>query len=81
MNMKKYNFGFAIRKLRTDRGIEQKEFAKMVGISYSMLNMMENGKRNNPGSQQLARIADSLKITKQYIFDLAELAPENYKIE
>lgn len=76
---KKYNYGFAIKKLRVDRNLELKDLAALSGVSYSILRQTEAGDRNNPTAKTITRVADALGVSKQYIFDLAELAPEKTK--
>lgn len=40
------NIGQSIKQLRKERGISQKEFAKLVKISQTYLSLVESGKRD-----------------------------------
>ena len=54
--------GEKIRKFRIDQGYTQKELAIMSGLSESAIRNYELGNRF-PSSEQLEKIANSLKIT------------------
>ncbi|SEH68269.1 helix-turn-helix domain-containing protein [Paracoccus alkenifer] len=53
--------GIRIRRQRMDRGISQAGLARMVGISSSYLNLIENSKRD-VGGALLLRIAEHLQL-------------------
>lgn len=53
--------GIRIRRQRLDRGISQAALARMVGISSSYLNLIENSKRD-VGGALLLRIAEHLQL-------------------
>jgi len=63
--------GRTIKVLRTDLGIERKELAEMVGISYSYLTEIENGKK--PASSTILRpIAHALSMRLSQLTEAAE---------
>ncbi len=41
----KVNFGERLKKLRTTKGLKQKEFAELLGITVSYLSQIENGEK------------------------------------
>lgn len=53
--------GNKIKKLRKEKGITQKEMAKLCGIPYSTYSNYENNNRE-PSSEQLRKIASALSI-------------------
>ncbi len=53
--------GIRIRRQRLDRGISQAGLARMVGISSSYLNLIENSRRD-VGGALLLRIAEQLQL-------------------
>ncbi|WP_459479635.1 helix-turn-helix domain-containing protein [Clostridium saccharoperbutylacetonicum] len=55
------SFGNNIKKCRLDKGINQKEFAKILGIPVSTLANYENDHRE-PKTEVLIKIADALLI-------------------
>jgi HTH-type transcriptional regulator, competence development regulator len=58
--------GDRIRELREERNWSQREFAKRVGINYSVVNRIELGKRNVE-DHELAKIADVFGVTTDYL--------------
>jgi transcriptional regulator with XRE-family HTH domain len=55
-------FGAAIRRLRTERGWSQEEFAARVGIHRTYIGDLERGARNL-GLVNVGRIATALEIS------------------
>lgn len=51
----------AMKELRTQKGITQRDMARMVGISESVYQLYEYGKRE-PKARTAIRIADALGI-------------------
>jgi transcriptional regulator with XRE-family HTH domain len=58
--------GDRIRELREERDWSQREFAKRVGINYSVVNRIELGKRSVE-DHELAKIADVFGVTTDYL--------------
>lgn len=58
--------GERIKELREKRGWSQREFAKRLGISYSVVNRIELGKRP-VDDRELAKIADLFDVTTDYL--------------
>jgi len=68
------SLGRAIKAIRSQRGLKQKELAEMVGISQSHLSLLENGHpRCKPTLDELSRIADALNIRSSELLLEAEL--------
>ena len=63
--------GQAIRAIREQVGLSQKELADAVGIDQSYMSMIESGQRSNPGTRIMARLAQALQVS---IDDLAARA-------
>ncbi len=53
--------GLTIRRLRKEKGIQQKDFAEMCGISQTYLSQIEKG-RKTPTLDMLEKISKALKI-------------------
>lgn len=60
----------SLRKLRMEREILQKDFAKKIGISKIMLGMIERAEYR-PTAANRRRIADGLGVTEQEAFGRA----------
>ncbi len=70
--------GRTIKVIRTDLGIERKELAEQVGISYSYLTEIENG--NKPASSTVLRpIAHALGMRLSQLTEAAESRIEAYE--
>ncbi|MBX9456996.1 MAG: helix-turn-helix domain-containing protein [Rhizobium sp.] len=67
-------FGEAIRKIRRERGISQKEMARALNVSAAYLSALENGKRGRPGFDFLQRVAGYLNIIWDEADDLFRVA-------
>lgn len=66
--MKKENFGEYLRKLRLERRISLREFAKAVGILPSNLCHIESGTHNVPRNEELLkRIVKALKLKEGFV--------------
>lgn len=59
-------FSERLRQLRTARDLSQMEFAKLIGISKSSVNMYERGERE-PGLETLEQIADYFNVDMDYL--------------
>lgn len=64
------NIGYIIKKLREEKGVTKKELAKGV-CSPSYLSRIESGTRC-PTSYILRQLSYKLKVTPEYLFELAE---------
>jgi len=51
-----------IKVIRERKGLEQKELAQLVGISYWWMNHVENGKKR-PSIRTIAKIAKVLDVS------------------
>jgi transcriptional regulator with XRE-family HTH domain len=67
-------FGEAIRKIRRQRGISQKDMARALNVSAAYLSALENGKRGQPGFDFLQRVAGYLNIIWDEADDLFRVA-------
>jgi HTH-type transcriptional repressor of puuD len=60
------DLGKAIRELRKQSGLSQKELAQKASITQAALSQIENGKR--PGIQTLKKISEALEIPESLIY-------------
>jgi transcriptional regulator with XRE-family HTH domain len=67
-------FGEAVRRIRRQRGITQKEMAKALNVSPAYLSALESGKRGKPGFDFLQRVAGYLNIIWDEADDLFRVA-------
>lgn len=57
-----------IKKIRNDRGLSVRELSEKTGISYSYLNELENGNKNNPTKETMDKLAEALATTVCELF-------------
>lgn len=65
----KYEIGTRIRKFREDRGLNQKEFGDMIGVSNSRVSNWEQG-INRPDADILADICVALNVSPSELLDV-----------
>ena len=70
----KYEIGSRIRKYREERGLNQKQLAKIIGVSNSRISNWEQG-LNRPDADILASICRALKVSPSQLLDV-NLAPD-----
>lgn len=61
-------FGQAVRRLRAERGVTQRQMAKAVGVSPAYLSALEHGNRSEPSWEFVQRVIGYFNI----IWDEAE---------
>jgi transcriptional regulator with XRE-family HTH domain len=54
--------GYLVRKLREEKGLNQTELAKLVGIGQTQMSEIESNKKN-PSIKVLQKLADVLGFT------------------
>lgn len=57
------SLGQAVRAMRQEAGLSQKELAEAAGIDQSYLSMIESDQRRNPGTRIMARLAQALRVS------------------
>ncbi|MCH5184277.1 MAG: helix-turn-helix domain-containing protein [Oscillospiraceae bacterium] len=65
----KYELGNRIRKYREQRGLSQKEFASMIGVSNSRVSNWEQG-LNRPDADLVADICRVLDVSPSLLLDV-----------
>ena len=65
------NFGSRIRQLRVDKGISLRDFAGMIGIDYTYLSKIENGKVDPPSEDRIRVIARELGENEEDLLGMA----------
>lgn len=69
--LKSKTFGGYIKTLRAARNIGQREMARIIDVSPSYLNDIENNKRNAPSKQVIKKIAETLEANLENLYDIA----------
>ncbi|MEM9332468.1 MAG: helix-turn-helix domain-containing protein [Pseudomonadota bacterium] len=67
-------FGLKMRRLREQKGVNQREMAKEVGVSPAYLSALEHGHRGKPSWQLLQRIVGYFNIIWDEEEELRRLA-------
>ncbi len=65
------DFGSRIRQLRTNKGISLRDFADMVGIDFTYLSKIENGKVDPPSEEKIKVMASKLDVEAELLLSLA----------
>lgn len=69
-----YEIGSRIRKYREDRGLSQKQLAKLIGVSNSRVSNWEQG-LNRPDADIIADICRALQVSPSDLLDV-RLSPD-----
>lgn len=69
-----YEIGSRIRKYREDRKLNQKQLAKMIGVSNSRVSNWEQG-LNRPDADIIADICRALQVSPSDLLDV-RLSPD-----
>lgn len=75
-------FGQRVRELRLARGMSLRDLAPLVGVGYTYLSKVENGRLDfgdYPSDALIHRLADSLKADEDELLLLAERIPDDIK--
>jgi transcriptional regulator with XRE-family HTH domain len=66
-------FGARLRRLRTERGLTQKELADMVGMKLTAMSRLEWSPTANPTLSTVEKLADALGVSvRQLVSDVPE---------
>ena len=68
------NFGEFIKEKRITKGINLRKLAELTGIAPGYLSDIEQGKRNSPTPEKLAKIIEVLELTEDDITVMNDLA-------
>jgi HTH-type transcriptional regulator, competence development regulator len=72
-------FGETIRQLRTSKGFSQRALGERVGVSFTYISKVENGKLDfgdYPSEELIRRLAAVLDANEEELLFLAEKIPE-----
>lgn len=79
-NRKKNAFGDRIRELRKAKGYSLRKLAPLVGVGFSYLSKVENGRLDfdgSPSESLIHRLADVLEADEDELLLLAHHVPES----
>ncbi len=84
MSLDDLNFSSFVKEARLESGFGQRQFARLIGVSPSYLNEVEQGKRPAPSEKVLKKIRQNLDVDEEILYDLAGfskkgLAPDLHK--
>jgi transcriptional regulator with XRE-family HTH domain len=62
--------------IRTQANMSQAELARKLGMNVVSVNKYERGERNNPTAETVARFAEALNTTPDYLLGMSDNANE-----
>jgi HTH-type transcriptional regulator, competence development regulator len=68
-------FGERLRQLRLDKKVNQRDLASRVGIDFTYLSKLENGRMPPPATATIARLAKALGADNDELMLLARKVP------
>jgi len=75
-------FGERVRELRHDKGWSLRDLAEQVGVGFTYLSRVENGRLNYgdyPSNALIHRLADALDADEEELWVLAERVPDRIR--
>jgi transcriptional regulator with XRE-family HTH domain len=75
-------FGERIRQLRQAKGMTLRDLAPLVGVGFTYLSKVENGRLDfgdYPSDGLIRRLADALEADEEELFVLAERVPDRIR--
>ena len=74
------DFGLAIKTLRKERRITQRDLAEKAGVDFTYISKMENDQlKNSPSVETIIKIADILATDADNLILLAKKVPETIR--
>lgn len=74
------NFGKVIKDLRQEHRITQRALAEIVGVDFTYISKMENGKLDNfPSIDIITKIAQALETDSDELILLAKKVPDTLR--
>jgi transcriptional regulator with XRE-family HTH domain len=75
------DFGSRIRELRKKQGISLRDFAGEVGIDFTYLSKIENGKVDPPSEEKIIAMAKKFEVDAEELLGLAgKISSEKIRI-
>lgn len=69
-------FGTRLRQLRQERGFTLRSLAEAIGVDFSYLSKIENGKAGYlPGADTIRALANALEVDALDLLELADKVP------
>lgn len=68
------NVGNRVRDLREERGLTQIDLKRATGLSQATISRIEAGEFQNLRSDTLTKLADSLRVTSDYLLGRSDAA-------
>ena len=68
------NIGGRVRELREKRGLTQLDLTKATGLSQATISRIESGEFENLRGKTLVKLADSLRVTTDYLLGRTDKA-------
>jgi len=74
------DFGTALKSLRIEKRITQRDLAEKVGVDFTYISKIENGKlENTPSVDTITKIANILEADVDQLILLAKKVPETIR--
>jgi len=74
------NIGDNIKRIRKEKGIQQKKMALDLGLDQSNYNKIESGKRE-PSIELINKLAEYLEVSVNVLFNENEQIPQEITVE
>lgn len=69
------SFGIMLRDKRRATGISQRRLAELVGVDFSYISKLENGRLPAPAADTVVRMADAIGCPREELLSAAQKLP------
>lgn len=75
----KQTFGQALREARRSKDVSQRELAKKVGVDFSYISKIENGRLPPPAADTIVKICEVLEVPVEELLALKGKMPSDFE--
>ena len=70
-------FGEALRAIRRETGVTQRELAERVGVDFTYISKLENGRNPAPAADTIVKICRALEVAPEKLLSLTGKLPSD----
>jgi HTH-type transcriptional regulator, competence development regulator len=79
VNLREKTFGEALRDLRRSKNVSQRDLADKVGVDFSYISKVENGRLPPPAADTIEKICAVLEVSSGELLSLSGKVPTQVK--
>lgn len=72
------SFGVTIRELRRNKRLSQRELSSQIGVDFTYISKLENGKLEPPSEEVVIRMAEIFMVDRHWLTLVAGKVPSDF---